>query len=46
MGRKSGPGAERRFLEAGGFEQMTEAEQLAERGYVDPLQPPGVGGGP
>ena len=40
MGRKAGSRAEVLFLEAGGFVQMTEAEQLAERGYVDPLMPP------
>ena len=45
LGRKTGPAAEADFLGSGGFVQMTEAEQLTERGYVDPLMPPGAGGG-
>jgi hypothetical protein len=40
LGRKAGPAVEQHFLRDGGFVQLTEDEQLAERGYPDPLQPP------
>jgi len=39
FGRKTGPMAEQRFLRDGGYVQLTEDEQLVERGYVDPLKP-------
>jgi hypothetical protein len=39
LGRKAGSGAELAFLRSGGFVQLTEDEQLAERGYVDPMMP-------
>jgi len=40
LGRKAGPGAERRFLESGGWEQVSPSEQLQRRGYRAPVEQP------
>ncbi len=41
LGRKAGPAAEQQFLATGGYTRMTEDQQLAKRGYPDPLGVPG-----